>query len=145
VENPFLSSLSFDVVIVRAGIVGAACAREFAESGLRTALIESEAVRGGATAAGMGHLAVMHDSEAQSLSPAILSSYGISSQCDFHRTLNIFRAVPSGLLLMKSRCEKCCESSSLTRIEELQLRSSIRDLSQTPSQICGLEWRRSIS
>src|SRR5438552_2256970 len=79
-----------------------------------------------------------------SLSPAILSSYGISSQCDFHRTLNIFRAVPSGLLLMKSRCEKCCESSSLTRIEELQLRSSIRDLSQTPSQICGLEWRTAL-
>jgi glycine/D-amino acid oxidase-like deaminating enzyme len=65
VGNSLLSSLSFDIVVVGAGIVGAACAREFAESGLRTALIESEVIGGGATAAGMGHLAVMDDSEAQ--------------------------------------------------------------------------------
>lgn len=45
--------------------MGAACAREFAEAGLRIALIESEVVGGGATAAGMGHIAVMDDSEAQ--------------------------------------------------------------------------------
>jgi glycine/D-amino acid oxidase-like deaminating enzyme len=50
---------------VGAGIVGAACAREFAENGLTTAVIESEAIGGGATAAGMGHIAVMDDSEAQ--------------------------------------------------------------------------------
>jgi D-hydroxyproline dehydrogenase subunit beta len=65
VGNPFLNSLSFDIVIVGAGIVGAACAREFAENGLTTAVIESEAIGGGATAAGMGHIAVMDDSEAQ--------------------------------------------------------------------------------
>jgi D-hydroxyproline dehydrogenase subunit beta len=60
-----VSARSFDVVVVGAGIVGAACAREFAEAGLRVALIESEAVGGGATAAAMGHIAVMDDSEAQ--------------------------------------------------------------------------------
>ena len=59
------SAASFDIAVVGAGIVGAACAREFAEAGLRTALIEAEAIGGGATAAGMGHLAVMDDSEAQ--------------------------------------------------------------------------------
>ncbi|MBV8811971.1 MAG: FAD-binding oxidoreductase [Acidobacteriaceae bacterium] len=59
------SAASFDIAVVGAGIVGAACAREFAEAGLRTALIEPEAIGGGATAAGMGHLAVMDDSEAQ--------------------------------------------------------------------------------
>ncbi len=63
--HPFLSSLSFDIVVVGGGIVGAACAREFAGAGLQTALIESEAIGGGATAAGMGHVAVMDDSEAQ--------------------------------------------------------------------------------
>src|SRR5438270_9211781 len=59
------SAALFDIAIVGAGIVGAACAREFAEAGLRTVVIEPEAVGGGATAAGMGHLAVMDDSEAQ--------------------------------------------------------------------------------
>lgn len=53
------------MVVVGGGIVGAACAREFAENGLRTALIESEAIGGGATAAGMGHITVMDDSGAQ--------------------------------------------------------------------------------
>lgn len=56
---------SFDVAVIGAGIVGAACARELAGAGLRIALIEPEMVGGGATAAGMGHIAVMDDSEPQ--------------------------------------------------------------------------------
>ncbi|MGI8962079.1 MAG: NAD(P)/FAD-dependent oxidoreductase [Bryobacteraceae bacterium] len=60
-----MGPLSFDIVIVGAGIVGAACAREFAEAGLTVALIEVDVVAGGATAAAMGHVAVMDDSEAQ--------------------------------------------------------------------------------
>ena len=57
---------SFDAVIVGAGIVGAACARELAADGLRVAICEeNDHVGGGATAVGMGHLAVMDDSEAQ--------------------------------------------------------------------------------
>ena len=61
-----MASISFDAVIIGAGIVGAACAREFAEAGLRVAVCEqSDVVGGGATAAGMGHLAVMDDSNAQ--------------------------------------------------------------------------------
>lgn len=55
----------FDIAVIGAGIVGAACVREFAEAGLRVAVIESDVVGGGATAAGMGHIAVMDDSEAQ--------------------------------------------------------------------------------
>ena len=61
-----MSSLTFDLVVIGAGIVGAACAREMAEAGLHVAVCEqSDTVGGGATAAGMGHLAVMDDSEAQ--------------------------------------------------------------------------------
>jgi D-hydroxyproline dehydrogenase subunit beta len=56
---------SFDALIVGAGIVGAACAREAAEAGMRVAICEEAVIGGGATAAGMGHLAVMDDSEAQ--------------------------------------------------------------------------------
>lgn len=54
-----------DVLIVGAGIVGAACARECARAGLAVEIIEAGVVGGGATAAGMGHLVAMDDSEAQ--------------------------------------------------------------------------------
>ncbi len=54
-----------DVVVIGAGIVGAACALALAQEGLNVTIIESEIVGGGATAAGMGHLVVMDDSEAQ--------------------------------------------------------------------------------
>ena len=58
-------SASWDVVIVGAGIVGAACARECAQRGMRTAVVEANGIGGGATAAGMGHIVVMDDSPAQ--------------------------------------------------------------------------------
>jgi glycine/D-amino acid oxidase-like deaminating enzyme len=60
-----VSSTSYDVVIVGAGIVGAACADECAQAGLKTAVVESAFVGAGATAAGMGHVVTMDDSEAQ--------------------------------------------------------------------------------
>ncbi len=57
---------TFDAAVVGGGIVGAACARELAAAGMRVAILErNDHVGGGATAAGMGHLAVMDDSEAQ--------------------------------------------------------------------------------
>jgi glycine/D-amino acid oxidase-like deaminating enzyme len=55
----------FDVVIAGGGIVGAACAASCARAGLRVALVERELFGSGATAAGMGHIVVMDDSEAQ--------------------------------------------------------------------------------
>jgi len=54
-----------DVLIVGGGIVGAACALECVVSGLKVTVVESAVVGGGATAAGMGHIVVMDDSEAQ--------------------------------------------------------------------------------
>ena len=56
---------SFDAVIVGGGIVGAAVAASCARAGLQVALVERDVVGGGATAAGMGHIVVMDDSEAQ--------------------------------------------------------------------------------
>jgi D-hydroxyproline dehydrogenase subunit beta len=55
----------YDVLIIGAGIVGAACAAACAREKLRVGIIEAEMIGGGATAAGMGHLVVMDDSEAQ--------------------------------------------------------------------------------
>ena len=58
-------SQSFDVIIVGAGIVGAACAAECAEATLKTLILDRGIVGGGTTSAGMGHIVVMDDSEAQ--------------------------------------------------------------------------------
>jgi D-hydroxyproline dehydrogenase subunit beta len=60
-----MSNTTFDVAIVGAGIVGAACADGLARRGLRVVVVDRESVGSGATAAGMGHIVVMDDSEAQ--------------------------------------------------------------------------------
>lgn len=60
-----MSTVGYDVIIVGAGIVGAACADEFARRGMRTAVVDRDVVGSGATAAGMGHIVVMDDSAAQ--------------------------------------------------------------------------------
>jgi D-hydroxyproline dehydrogenase subunit beta len=60
-----MSAKAYDVVVVGGGIVGAACAAECAAERLSVAIVEARMVGGGATAAGMGHLVVMDDSEAQ--------------------------------------------------------------------------------
>lgn len=59
------ASLSFDVIVAGGGIVGSACALACAKSGFHTVLVEREFPGCGATAAGMGHVVVMDDSEAQ--------------------------------------------------------------------------------
>ena len=58
-------SMAVDVAVVGAGIVGAACARELAREGLHVASIDRGFTGCGATSAGMGHIVVMDDSEAQ--------------------------------------------------------------------------------
>lgn len=55
----------YDVVIAGGGIVGSACALACARAGLHVALVERDLLGSGATAAGMGHIVVMDDSEAQ--------------------------------------------------------------------------------
>lgn len=59
------ASHPYDVVIAGAGIVGAACALACSQKGLHVALVERDVVGSGATAAGMGHIVIMDDSEAQ--------------------------------------------------------------------------------
>jgi D-hydroxyproline dehydrogenase subunit beta len=56
---------AFDVVIAGGGIVGAACAWACAQRGLKVVLVERDVLGSGATAAGMGHVVAMDDSEAQ--------------------------------------------------------------------------------
>jgi glycine/D-amino acid oxidase-like deaminating enzyme len=58
-------SMTADVLVVGAGIVGAACAYELAKEKVKVAVVEATGIGTGATAAGMGHIVAMDDSEAQ--------------------------------------------------------------------------------
>jgi glycine/D-amino acid oxidase-like deaminating enzyme len=60
-----VSKETCEAIVVGAGIVGAACADELARRGLQVVVVDRDMVGGGATAAGMGHIVVMDDSDAQ--------------------------------------------------------------------------------
>jgi glycine/D-amino acid oxidase-like deaminating enzyme len=60
-----MSASEPDVLIIGAGIVGTALADRLSAERLRVTVLESSEVGGNATAAGMGHVVVMDDSEAQ--------------------------------------------------------------------------------
>ena len=62
-----------DVIVIGAGIIGAACAHALARSGQRVLVIDSGV--GGATHAGMGHLVVMDDNQAE----MALSQYSVEA------------------------------------------------------------------
>jgi glycine/D-amino acid oxidase-like deaminating enzyme len=59
------SSRHPDVVVVGAGVIGAACAAALARDGLAVTLVDTEFAGGGTTAVGMGHIVVLDDSPAQ--------------------------------------------------------------------------------
>jgi D-hydroxyproline dehydrogenase subunit beta len=58
-------SETWDIIIVGAGIVGGACAAECARAGMKVLVLDRAPIGSGTTAAGMGHIVVMDDSEAQ--------------------------------------------------------------------------------
>jgi D-hydroxyproline dehydrogenase subunit beta len=57
--------VTFDVIIVGGGIVGAACAHAFARQGMSVALLDPGEIGSEATAAAMGHVVVLDDSPEQ--------------------------------------------------------------------------------
>src|SRR4029450_10981467 len=65
IHGRFMSASSPSVIVVGAGVVGAACAEALAEAGCRVSVLEAAFPGAGATGAAMGHLVVMDDSEAQ--------------------------------------------------------------------------------
>ncbi|QEE23221.1 FAD-dependent oxidoreductase [Rhodanobacter glycinis] len=54
-----------DLIVVGAGIIGAACADAATAAGLRVAIVEPGPIGGGSTAAAMGHLVAMDDDPAE--------------------------------------------------------------------------------
>ena len=67
------------MIVVGAGIVGAACADALARSGLRVLVLEKNEVAGGVTSAGMGHLVAMDENPAE----LALSSYSLQLWREF--------------------------------------------------------------
>ena len=57
--------MSPDVIVIGAGIVGAACAASLVREKLNVVVLDDRPPGSGATAAGMGHITVMDDSPAQ--------------------------------------------------------------------------------
>jgi glycine/D-amino acid oxidase-like deaminating enzyme len=57
--------MNYDAAVIGAGIVGVACAASLSSAGLRVVVIDGHGIATGTTAAGMGHIVVMDDSEAQ--------------------------------------------------------------------------------
>ncbi|PXV56080.1 Glycine/D-amino acid oxidase [Dyella jiangningensis] len=60
-----VAAATFDLIVIGAGIVGAACADAASAEGMRVAMIEPGPIGGGATAAAMGHLVAMDDDPAE--------------------------------------------------------------------------------
>jgi glycine/D-amino acid oxidase-like deaminating enzyme len=60
-----VSSPSYDIVVVGAGIVGAACGYYAAQEGLRVGVIQGLGTASGATGAAMGHLVALDGSDAE--------------------------------------------------------------------------------
>lgn len=56
---------SHDLIVVGAGIVGAACADRATDAGLKVAIVEPGVIGGGVTAAGMGHLVAVDGQPAE--------------------------------------------------------------------------------
>src|SRR3954463_5798311 len=57
--------MNYDIAVIGAGIVGAACASSLSSAGLRVVVIDANGIATGTTAAGMGHIVLMDDSDAQ--------------------------------------------------------------------------------
>ena len=60
-----MSGATPDVLIIGGGIVGAACARSLGRRGVKVRVMECAVAGGGATGAGMGHLVLMDQPEAE--------------------------------------------------------------------------------
>lgn len=58
-------SSTYDAIVVGGGIVGCACAYYLSQDLRRVLVVEEGPIGGGTTAAGMGHVVVMDDSDAQ--------------------------------------------------------------------------------
>jgi glycine/D-amino acid oxidase-like deaminating enzyme len=98
-----------DLIVVGAGVVGAACAAEAAGAGLSVEVFDSSFAGGGTTAAAMGHVVVMDDSPAQlaltALSRRLWTDLAaeLPASCEDERTGTLWIAADAGELELVRR------------------------------------------
>jgi D-hydroxyproline dehydrogenase subunit beta len=98
-----------DLIVVGAGVVGAAVAAEAAEAGLSVEVLDSSFAGGGTTAAAMGHVVVMDDSDAQLALTALSRrlwtelSPELPASCEDERTGTLWIAADGGELELVRR------------------------------------------
>ena len=84
--------MTYDAIVVGGGIVGCACAHFLSKDLPKVAVVDPGQIGGGATAAGMGHLVVMDDSDAQlALTKYSLElwdeiAHALPSNCEYEKT-----------------------------------------------------------
>jgi glycine/D-amino acid oxidase-like deaminating enzyme len=101
-----------DLIVVGAGVVGAACAMYAAEAGLRVLVLERGLPAGGVTSAGMGHIVAMDDSPAQlaltAYSRGLLAQFAgeLSPDVEYEACGTIWvAATPDELDAARAKCE----------------------------------------
>lgn len=82
-----------DVVVIGAGIIGAACAWALARKGLAVIVVERGTVAGGASGAGMGHLMIAADTALHAL-----TRRGVALWRELHEQLGGFEWTDCGVL-----------------------------------------------
>lgn len=123
------------VIVIGAGIVGAACAYELASQGITVTVID--ALIGGATAAGMGHLVIMDDLapelELSHLSVQLWHKLGtkLSDQC-------AYRAQPT-LWLASNSDEMHIAEEKYQRLQQHGVRCKLIDAQQIQQLEPGLK------
>lgn len=84
-----VAAARFDLIVVGAGIVGAACAEQALADGLSVAIVEDGTPGGGSTAASMGHLVAMDDDSPEFIlcrySLGLWDSHGSLQEAEFQR------------------------------------------------------------
>jgi D-hydroxyproline dehydrogenase subunit beta len=123
-----------DVVVIGAGVVGAACAYHLAAAGLRVAVVDRGSVAGGTTGAGEGNILVSDKEPGPELELALLS-------------LRVWRELPSALteaaeldvkggLIVAATAD---ELAGLTTLAEAHRAAGVEAIPAAPARLTELE------
>ena len=130
--------MTFDIAIIGAGIVGAACAYRLARENFRVCVIEANEIAGGTTAAGMGHIVVMDDSEAQfaltNYSQKLWKDLDLPTDCEYENCGTIWVASDAEEMQEVFRKKDFYESRGVKAeiLDEKSLREAEPNLNENP-------------
>ncbi|HUF04230.1 MAG TPA: FAD-dependent oxidoreductase [Aridibacter sp.] len=124
--------MTYDALIIGAGIVGAACADRLTSEGLSVCVIDGPNTFAPATAAGMGHIVVMDDSEAQFALTAFSQKLwdelaeGLPSEAEFENCGTLWIAADEEEMAEAKRKRACYSERGVTAeiLDERALRKA---------------------